>query len=251
MSASFGGDETISATHSPWNLTVQWCLMSDSLNFQNHGYGSLIAPELSGTRISWHHNLYSNNDGRVPRVGSRLFTTNFVFDYVNNVTYNWGTAGDWGCWGVVGGNPNEETLDINFINNYAVAGANTTGSANGAPRASAALTSNFATTRIYQSGNLIDSDRNAIRNGTNAVWSNFRGTYVQMPSLFAIDPTNAISATDANTAYLQVLYLVRRQPGARLRGPPCSQLRPLSDRHDHQFANPGGWISRRQFRSGG
>jgi pectate lyase len=204
ISASFGGDETISATHQPWNLTVQWCLISDSLNFQNHGYGSLIAPELSGTRISWHHNLYSNNDGRTPRVGSRLFATNFVFDYINNVNYNWGTAGDWGCWGVVGGNPNEETVDINFINNYSIAGANTSTTT----ARNAALSSNFDTSRIYQSGNLIDSDRNTVRNGVNTGWAMFRGTYIQMASPFPIDPANAIATTDANTAYLNVLYKV-------------------------------------------
>jgi pectate lyase len=202
VSGSFGGDETISATHSPWNLTVQWCLMSDSLNFQNHGYGSLIAPETSGTRISWHHNLYANNDGRTPRVGSRLFATNFVFDYVNNVNYNWGTSGDWGCWAVVGGNPNEETVDVNFINNYSIAGTN----ASSSTARNTAMSSNFATSRIYQSGNLIDSDRNTVRNGANTGWSMFRGTYTQMVSPFPIEPTNAITTTDATTAYVNVLY---------------------------------------------
>src|SRR6185295_14314480 len=117
---------------------------------------------------------------------------------------NWGTSGDWGCWAVVGGNPNEETADINFINNYSIAGANTTTTT----ARNTAMSSNFDTSRIYQSGNLIDSDRNTTRNGVNTGWNMFGGTYTQMPSPFPIDPTSAITTTDPNTAYLQILYKV-------------------------------------------
>lgn len=200
VSTQFGGDETISATHEPMNLTVQWCILSDSLNFQNHGYGSLIAPSNSGCRISWHHNLYSNNDGRTPRAGSRGYATNFVFDYVNNVNYNWGSQGDWGCWAVVGGNPDVETLNENFVNNYAIAGASSTGT-----KAKVIMSSNFATSSVYQSGNLLDSDLDTNRNGVNLGWAMFSGTFTQMSSPFPIDPTNAVTTTDATTAYLQVL----------------------------------------------
>src|SRR5205807_6279026 len=46
------------------------------------------------------------------------------------------------------------------------------------------------------------------RNGVNTGWSMFRGTYAQMPTPFPIDPTNAVTTTDPNTAYLQILYKV-------------------------------------------
>ena len=201
VSTSFGGDENLSATRQCFNVTVQWCVISESLNYASHAYGSLIAPELSGTRISWHHNLYANNLGRTPRAGSRLFATNFVFDYVNNGNYNWGTSGDWGGWAVVGGNPNEEAVDFNFIGNYSIAGPNTTTTT--AQRA--ALSSNFATSRIYQFGNLIDTNRNTIRDGANTGFGMIRGTYTQMASPFPIAASNAITTTDAVTAYYQVL----------------------------------------------
>ena len=125
VSSSWGSDENLSVTGKANNVTVQWSLISEALNGNSHGYGSLIAPETQGTRITFHHNLYANNDGRIPRAGSRLFATDFVFDYRNNVAYNWGGQGDWGGWAVVGGNPNEETLDENFINNYYIAGPST------------------------------------------------------------------------------------------------------------------------------
>ena len=208
ISASWGGDENLSCTRGADRVTVQWCMISEGLNYATHGYGSLISVETTGARISWHHNLYANNLGRTPRVGSRLYATNFVFDYVNNINYNWGTSGDWGAWGVVGGNPNEERVDINFINNYSIAGANTTTTTT----RNTALSSNFDTTRIYQSGNLIDSDRNTVRNGANTGWSMFRGTYTQMGSPFPIAATNAITTTDPTTAY----YFVLNKAGASL-----------------------------------
>ena len=208
ISASWAGDENLSCTRGAYRVTVQWCLISEGLNYASHGYGSLIAPETPGTRISWHHNLYANNLGRTPRVGSRLYAQDFVFDYVNNVNYNWGTSGDWGAWGVVGGTPNEEYVDLNFVNNYSIAGTNTSTST----ARNTALSSNFGTTRIYQSGNLIDSNRNTIRDGLNTGWSMFRGTYTQMPSPFPIPASNAITTTDPTTAY----YFVLNRAGASL-----------------------------------
>ena len=93
VSASWGSDENLSITGIANNVTVQWSLISEALNANNHGYGSLIAPETQGTRITLHHNLYANNAGRTPRAGTRDYVTDFVFDYRNNVSYNWGTRG--------------------------------------------------------------------------------------------------------------------------------------------------------------
>ena len=91
VSASWGSDENLSVSGSAYNVTVQWSMISEGLNADGHGYGSLIAPEIPGTRYTFHHNLYANNLGRVPRAGSRDYATDFVFDYRNNVAYNWGT----------------------------------------------------------------------------------------------------------------------------------------------------------------
>jgi pectate lyase len=201
VSASWGSDENLSSADTANNVTVQWSLISESLNAKGHGYGSLIAPETQGARITFHHNLYADNDGRTPRAGSRLNATDFVFDYRNNVNYNWGTQGDWGGWGVVGGNPNEETLDENFINNYSIAGPNTTTST----FRNTAISSNFATSRFYQSGNLIDSDVDHTLDGTDTGWGMFRGTYTKMTSAFPIDPAKAVTTQSAVDAYNSVL----------------------------------------------
>jgi pectate lyase len=204
VSVSWGSDENLSVTSAASNVTVQWSLVSEGLNDDDHGYGSLIAPEIPGTRYTFHHNLYANNSGRVPRAGSRNYATDFVFDYRNNVAYNWGTSGDWGGWGVVGGNPNEEYLDENFINNYYVAGPDSNRTFNSMYR-NTALSSNFATSRFYQSGNLIDSDRDGVLDGTNTGWGMIRGTYTQMAVPFPIDPTKAVTTESAADAYASVM----------------------------------------------
>jgi hypothetical protein len=205
VSASWGSDENLSITGKANNVTVQWSLISEALNGAQHGYGSLIAPETTGTRLTLHHNLYADNDGRMPRVGSRLFATDFVFDYRNNVGYNWGSDGDWGGWAVVGGNPNEETLDENFINNYYIAGPSTPSTSG---RRTTAQSSNFATSRVYQSGNLIDSDVDHTLDGTNTGWSMFRGTFTQMPSAFLIAADKEVTTQSALDAYGSVLNSV-------------------------------------------
>ena len=204
VSASWGSDENLSVTGAATNVTVQWSLISEGLNADRHGYGLLIAPEIPGTRYTFHHNLYANNSGRVPRAGSRGYATDFLFDYRNNVAYNWGTQGDWGGWGVVGGDPNEEYLDENFINNYYIAGPNSNSLFNSMYR-NTAVSSNFATSRFYQSGNLIDSDRDGTLDGTNTEWGMFRGTYTKMTAPFAIDPAKAVTTESAADAYASVM----------------------------------------------
>jgi pectate lyase len=202
VSASWGSDETLSITGSANNVTVQWSMITEALNGDNHGYGSLIAPETPGTRITLHHNLYASDAGRTPRAGTRHFVDDFVFDYRNNVVYNWGTRGDWGAWGVVGGgSENEETLDENFINNYSIAGPNTTTTTT----RNTAISSNFATSRFYQSGNLIDSNRNGVLDGANTEWAMFRGTYTKMTDPFPIADDKAVATESAADAYAHVL----------------------------------------------
>ena len=76
-SASWSTDETISVASRKGNLgnvTVQWCLITESLNCSVHhkgchGYGSLIRGGY-GNGITYHHNLYAHNAGRSPRPGN-------------------------------------------------------------------------------------------------------------------------------------------------------------------------------------
>ena len=104
-SVSFGIDETLSTNGDSGNVTVQWCLITESLNGSvhhkgAHGYGSLI----SGVEpITYHHDLYAFHRSRNPRPGIGLL------DFRNNVIYGWGDRAGY-C-----GN---DMLRMNYMNNF-------------------------------------------------------------------------------------------------------------------------------------
>jgi len=105
-SASWGVDETFSINKAA-NLTVQWCLVSESLYHSihkkgNHGYGGLWG----GPGGSWHHNILAHHSSRNPRASGNVDSG--LMDYRNNVIYNWGFNSAYGG----------ELWPRNWINNY-------------------------------------------------------------------------------------------------------------------------------------
>ncbi|PRY52596.1 pectate lyase [Arcticibacter pallidicorallinus] len=100
-------------------ITVQWCILSESLykSFDSKGARSYAA-QWGGQYASYHHNLIASNVSRSPRVnGSRSHDTVALCDYRNNVIYNWGKLG-----AVYGGelevNDPKAGCYINWVNNY-------------------------------------------------------------------------------------------------------------------------------------
>jgi hypothetical protein len=104
-SVSWSNDETLSVTQRVepglkhlTDVTVQWSIISESLNDAGHekgqhGYGSLIQGSY-GARYSFHHNLWAHHEARMPRIGNYASAKDdpegVVLDFRNNVFYNWG-----------------------------------------------------------------------------------------------------------------------------------------------------------------
>lgn len=108
-SVSWSIDECLSVYGSK-NITVQWCIVSQSLvnsghSKGSHGYGG----NWGGSGASYHHNLLAHHGSRAPRLGPRPGTqTDERMDLRNNVMYNWGGEG---CYG-------GEGMNVNIVNNY-------------------------------------------------------------------------------------------------------------------------------------
>jgi pectate lyase len=112
-SASWSQDETLSFYLCD-SLTIQWCLITESLYNSTHpkgphGYGGIWG----GVNSSYHHNLLAHHSSRNPRFASACGNT----DFRNNVIYNWGFNSAYG------GEANDPSSHaplstINMVGNY-------------------------------------------------------------------------------------------------------------------------------------
>ncbi|MEJ5996305.1 pectate lyase [Pedobacter sp. Du54] len=108
------------------NFSMQWCILSESLNKSfhekdNHGYGAIWG----GSNATFHHNLLAHHNSRNARFdgGNRPGTGVSPFgidkvDYRNNVIYNWGSNSAYGG----------ENGEYNIVANYYKAGPGTASS---------------------------------------------------------------------------------------------------------------------------
>ncbi len=135
--ASWGVDETLSIYRGR-DITVQWCMITESLynsihSKGNHGYGGIWG----GTNVSFHHNLFAHHSSRTPR-----FAADSSVDYRNNVIYNWGFNSAYGG----------EGSTMNIINNYCKYGPAT----NSGSKRYRIFQASDSASKAYVAGNYVD-----------------------------------------------------------------------------------------------
>jgi len=109
-SASWGLDESLSLyryidalgkKQPTQNITIQWCIISETLNKNNHAFGGTWG----GDMASFHHNIFACCTDRNASIG----ITGEYWDWRNNVLFNWVNRN------LEGGDGSSK---INVVNNY-------------------------------------------------------------------------------------------------------------------------------------
>ena len=124
------------------NVTIQNTISAKALDTWNHSFGST----LGGENCSFMRNLWASNTGRNPSIG-----WNGVFNFVNNVVYNWvHRSSDGGDY----------TAMFNMINNYykpgPLTGKNAVGHRILKPEAGLSKNAVKKFGRVYAAGNIME-----------------------------------------------------------------------------------------------
>ena len=201
-STSWATDETLSVAGSEAdlkNVTIQWCIISESLNCSVHskgchGYGSLVRGGW-GNGFTFHHNLYAHHRSRCPRPGNynsyHIDPDGLTFDFRNNVIYNWDGS-------YAGYNADTDSITLmNFVGNCYIEGPD-----------SAASCVAFREQCPYSRAYFYDNLMNGIY--PRDPWSlvGFDGFTTDMITEYKQSvpiPVESVETDDATTAYERVL----------------------------------------------
>ena len=137
VDVNWGRWDSIGLTNGTSTITFQNSIIGESINPQN--FGGLVD---SANNITFSHNLFLDNEDRSPKAKGTI-------QYYNNVVYNWGVTG------LEGGHSGADHY-LDLLNNYFIKGPSST---------NAFSDYYFDTDKVYQSGNMVDLNRNGVLDG--------------------------------------------------------------------------------------
>lgn len=159
-------------------VTVQYCIIGQGIIPQR--FGCLCETDY----ITFSHNLWINNQSRNPKAKGKV-------QYINNVVYNWGVTG------LVGGHSGADHW-LDAINNYFIKGTNS----------GEHFVGQFTSTdKVYQSGNLVDDNKDGKLNGRAVAPADF-GSAPHAPTFlpaFTLHPPIPVQTDSPKSAYEKAL----------------------------------------------
>jgi hypothetical protein len=179
VSIQWGRWDNFGITGTSSTVTLQNSIIGEGVPPQN--FGSIIDGEQD---ITIAHNLWIDNNERNPKFKANGECT-------NNVVYNWGTGG-----GIIGGHSGTDWYE-DYIGNYLIAG----------PSAVDKFFTFYTNTdHAYQTGNMVDVNKDGQLNGRAVVNADFQGT---SPPTFETaahsKPPVPVTVLSAEDAYARVV----------------------------------------------
>ncbi|GIM92145.1 hypothetical protein [Paractinoplanes toevensis] len=176
VSVSWHDDEGISTSDAAGQVSVQYAIVSDGLNYKGHSYGALVGSDVTGSNIAYHHNLFAHHLSRLPRLGNETGAVNYV-EWSNNVVFEGkGYSGD------------NQLANANFVGNTYLR-QNTS-----SPEVYTGATG----TSAYLSGNRADYDGDAnLTDGVGIAWDRFTGIPTHRSTRFDVPGMTTESAAAA------------------------------------------------------
>jgi hypothetical protein len=179
VSVQWGRWDNFGITGTSSTVTLQNSIVGEGVPPQH--FGSIIDGEQD---ITIAHNLWIDNNERNPK-----FKANG--ECINNVVYDWGTGG-----GIIGGHSGADWYE-DYIGNYLIAG----------PAAVANFFTFYTNTdHAYQTGNMVDVNKDGQLNGRAVVNADFQGT---TPPTFETaahsKPPVPVTVLSAEDAYARVM----------------------------------------------
>lgn len=195
-SFSWGNDE-VASFYDNQNFTLQWCIISEGLQYSYHSYGKPhgYGGIWGGKGASFHHNLMAHLFARLPRFnGSRYHhkPDKEIVDFRNNVLYNWVNYSSYGG----------EEGNQNLVNNYYKYGPATE-----AEQQFRILRVMEPKGKFYISGNYIFKDPEGTKdNWVGGNWKGpVRGSELAKAKVNKPFPSSSISTQSAEEAFESVL----------------------------------------------
>lgn len=172
VSASWADDELLSVSDQAEDVTLQYALLSNALNYGGHSMGQIVGSDIADSKVASHHSLFAHSRTRNPRFGSEVADS--IGEFSNNVLYNWGFH----C-GYAGA---DQPYRANMRNNYYIAGPQTDQN-----RTTYVFLAAGTAGKIYFDGNVGDMNKNGEIDGSPIGTQYVKDAFTAASTPFAVD----------------------------------------------------------------